>query len=92
MSPERFKSDTSFAAEVLHVVRREAKAGRSFTVGKRSTVSYRLVSGRVRDMAAAFIVAAFGSPSLAVAQAETKRLDAVEAKAREQREAMAAIA
>jgi len=89
--PERFASDAGFNAEVLHVVRREAKAGRLFTVGAKSSISYRLLSGRVSTTAARFIIDALGNVSLAAARAETKRLKALEVKATEQRQAIAAI-
>jgi hypothetical protein len=91
MRPEKFVTDTSFAAEVLHVVRREAKAGRRFTVGYKSSVSYRLLSGRVRDTAARFIIDALGLAALAIARAETRRIDALAVKANEKHREMAAI-
>jgi hypothetical protein len=98
--PERFITDASFAAEVLHVVRREAKAGRVFTNGRtgsgqtraRTTISYRLMAGRVRDTAARFILNAFGSPSVHLAAAERRRMDEQQRQTNAYFEAMRSIA
>jgi hypothetical protein len=89
MRPERFKGDTAFAAELLHVVRREAKAGRKFCNGpNRSTVTYRIFSKRARDLAARFLTEPLGAPALTLALAEERRLNEAAAKANDYREAM----
>ena len=89
----RFKSDAAFRACLLHVVRREAKAGRrfSFKPGDRERATYKILSAKTRETAAAWLCEALGPVGVHIARIEWSRIKAADETKDAYRAAVASI-
>lgn len=89
----RFKSDAAFRACLLHVIRREAKAGRSFSIkpGDRERATYKILGMKTRETAAAWLIEALGPVGLHVSRQEWARVKAEDATKDAFRAAVATI-